>query len=292
MTRALRRRGVPVAEILATTLPIPSPYFNLRNHRKILIVDGRLAYTGGMNIREGCLLHLEPPPRHPAFDLHFEIEGPVVAQIFAAAASDWHFATRETLESPAWTIAGGSAGAVEARAIAAGPDEEISTLETVLHGALSTAQTRVCIVTPYFLPDAVLVAALRLAALRGVRIDIVVPEVNNLRFVQWAATAQLRQVLDDDCAVWLSPPPFDHSKIMVVDHEWSLLGSANWDARSLRLNFEIDVECYDHQLAHALEAMVERRIAASRPLRRADLDARPLPVQLRDGVARLFAPYL
>ena len=292
MTRALRRRGVTVAEFLATTLPFPSPYFNLRNHRKILVVDGRIAFTGGMNIREGCLLQLEPPPRHPVEDLHFEIEGPVVGQIYEAAAFDWHFATRERLDAPAWALSTAPAGGVEARAIAVGPDEELGTLELVLHGALSTAQSRVCVVTPYFLPDSVLVAALRLAALRGVRIDIVVPEVNNLLVVQWAATAQLRQVLDDDCAIWLSPPPFDHSKIMVVDHEWSLVGSANWDARSLRLNFEIDVECYDHELAHALEAMVERRIAVSRPLSRADLYARPLPVKLRDGVARLFVPYL
>jgi cardiolipin synthase len=110
--------------------------------------------------------------------------------------------------------------------------------------------------------------------------------------VQGAATAQLDQVIDDDCAVWLTPPPFDHGKLMTIDGEWSLVGSANWDARSLRLNFELDVECYDRALAQSLEALVERRIAASRPLHRADLLARPLPVQLRDGVARLFTPYL
>ena len=109
--------------------------------------------------------------------------------------------------------------------------------------------------------------------------------------MQWAATAQLRQVLDDDCRVWLSPPPFDHSKIMVVDGEWSLVGSANWDARSLRLNFELDVECYDRALAQELEAMVEQGLGQPAAAPR-DLDARPLPIKLRDGVARLFAPYL
>jgi cardiolipin synthase len=148
------------------------------------------------------------------------------------------------------------------------------------------------VVTPYFLPDAVLAAALRLASLRGVRVDIVLPERSNLRFVQWAATAQLRHVLDDDCWVWLSPPPFDHTKIVIVDGEWSLVGSANWDARSLRLNFELDVECYDRALAQRLEVMVEQRISECRRLRHADLEARPLAIKLRDGVARLFAPYL
>jgi cardiolipin synthase len=292
MTRALRRHGVHTAEFLSTKLPIPNPYVNLRNHRKILVIDGRRAFTGGMNIREGCLRRLEPPPRHPVRDLHFEINGPVVAQILEAGAFDWHFATGERLEGPAWEIDATPAGEVEARVIAVGPDEDFETLGVVLHGALATASSRVCVVTPYFLPDRVLIAALRLASLRGVRVDIVLPERSNLRFVQWAATAQLRQVLDDDCWVWLSPAPFDHTKIVIVDGEWSLVGSANWDARSLRLNFELDVECYDRALARELEAMVEQRISAGRRLRHADLEARPLAIQLRDGVARLFAPYL
>jgi cardiolipin synthase len=292
MPRQLRKRGVRVAEFLATTLPIPNPYFNLRNHRKILVIDGRRAFTGGMNIREGCLLGLDPPPRHPTRDLHFELAGPVVAQVFAAGAFDWHFATGEWLEGKAWTIAAQPEGEVEARAIPVGPDEDFETLGIVLHGALATARARVCVMTPYFLPDRVLIEALRLASLRGVRVDIVLPAKSNLRFVQWAATAQIGQVIDEDCSVWLAPPPFDHTKVMTVDGEWSLVGSANWDARSLRLNFELDVECYDRALAARLEDLVERRIAASRLLRRADLDARALPIQLRDGVARLFTPYL
>jgi cardiolipin synthase len=292
MTRVLRRHGVRVAEFLTPTLPFANPYLNLRNHRKILVVDGRRAFTGGMNIREGCLFDLEPPPRHLVQDLHFAIDGPVVGQIFAVAAVDWHFATGERLDGEVWAVSAAAAGEVEARAIPVGPDEDFETLGDTLHGALSMARKRVCLVTPYFLPDQVLIAALRLAALRGVRIDLVLPERNNLLFVQWAANAQLGQVIADDCWVWLSPPPFDHSKVLVVDGEWSLLGSANWDARSLRLNFEIDVECYDRKLARELEGLVERKIAASRRLRQEELDARRLPVKLRDGVARLFAPYL
>jgi cardiolipin synthase len=292
MTRLLRQRGVPVAEFLTPTLPFANPYFNLRNHRKILVVDGERAFTGGMNIREGCLHDLEPPPRFRVQDLHVAIEGPVVEQVFAVAAVDWHFTTGERLDGEAWSIDGRPAGEVEARVIPVSPDEDFATLGATLHGALSVARERVCLVTPYFLPDQVLIAAIQLAALRGVRVDIVLPERGNLLFVQWASMAQLGQVLDDDCWVWLSPPPFDHSKIMVVDREWSLLGSANWDARSLRLNFEIDVECYDRALAERLEALVERKIAASRRIEREELERRPLPVKLRDGVARLFAPYL
>jgi cardiolipin synthase len=134
--------------------------------------------------------------------------------------------------------------------------------------------------------------ALDVAAMRGVEVDVVIPERGNLPLVQWAQTAQLWQVISRGCRLWSSPPPFDHSKLMVVDGVWSLLGSANWDPRSLRLNFELEVECYDAELASRVEALAEARIARARPLTLADVDGRSLPVKLRDGVARLLAPYL
>jgi cardiolipin synthase len=128
--------------------------------------------------------------------------------------------------------------------------------------------------------------------MRGVQVDVVIPERGNLPLVQWAQTAQLWQVLARGCRLWSSPPPFDHTKLMVVDGVWTLLGSANWDPRSLRLNFELDVECYDPELAARVEALAEARIARARPVTLADVDARSLAVKLRDGVARLLAPYL
>lgn len=290
MSSVLRSSGLPVAEFLAPRLPLPSPYYNLRNHRKILLVDGRIAFTGGMNIREGCLLR--EAPAHPVQDLHFRLEGPVVEQLFTAGALDWHFTTGETLGGDAWRMETATPGHVEARSIPDGPDEDFDAIRTAMLGALAVARERVRIVTPYFLPDQVLTDAIRLAALRGVELDVVLPERGNLRFVEWASTAQLTQVVQEHCSVWLTPPPFDHTKLMVVDGEWSLLGSANWDARSLRLSFELDVECYDVALAEELEALIERKMNESRRLTRQELAARSLPIQLRDGLARLFSPYL
>jgi cardiolipin synthase len=131
-----------------------------------------------------------------------------------------------------------------------------------------------------------------MAVMRGVALDVVLPERGNLPLVQWAQTAQLWQVLERGCRVWLTPPPFDHTKLMVVDGVWSLIGSANWDPRSLRLNFELDVECFDPDLARRLEALAEERIGRARQLSLADVNVRSLPVKLRDGFARLFSPYL
>jgi cardiolipin synthase len=287
---ALARRKVPCAAFIPTFFHWRMPYINLRNHRKLLIVDGRTAFTGGMNIRANNLVAASA--RDAVQDLHFRVEGPVVQQMQQVFAEDWAFATGERLERALWFAAPASAGNVLARGIVDGPDEDHDKLRSSLHAALSCARRRVRIVTPYFLPDQGLISALNTCALRGVAVDIVIPKTNNLRTVGWACQAQLWQVLGHGCRVWRTPPPFDHTKLMVVDDTWSLIGSGNWDARSLRLNFEFNLECYDPRLAASLNARIDEKIAGAREATLAELDARPLPIRLRDGIARLFWPYL
>ena len=288
--RRLARLGVPAALFLPRLTPPWLPFVNLRNHRKILVVDGRTGFTGGMNVRDDFLRGRGGRP--PYADLHARVEGPVVAHLQAAFAEDWYFTTGETLEGNAFFPPLRAAGPVVARGVPDGPDEDFESIRWLLLGALAVARRRVRIVTPYFLPDHGLVTALDVAAMRGVQIDVVLPERGNLPIVQWAQTAQLWQILGRGCRVFLSPPPFDHSKLLVVDGVWSMLGSANWDPRSLRLNFELQVECYDPELARRVEALAEERIARARELTLAEVDARPLPLKLRDGFARLFSPYL
>ena len=149
---------------------------------------------------------------------------------------------------------------------------------------------RLC--TPYFVPDATLVSELNSAALRGVEVDILLPEKSDLPYVHWASVHQLWQVIECGCRVWMRPPPFDHSKLLVVDSEWTLFGSANWDARSMRLNFELAVECYSRALGERMDGFMQERRALSNLVPLAALNARPLLVKLRDGFARVFAPLL
>lgn len=286
----LRRHGVPAAAFGRTLLPWRMPYMNLRNHRKILVVDGAVGFTGGMNIREGHLVGTRP--RHPVRDLHFELRGPVVGHLAETFAEDWMFTTRETLPPEFTSASREAAGPVFARGLSDGPDEDFEVAYTVLLGAIACARRSIRIITPYFLPDSGLMQALRVAALRGVEVEILIPERCNLRLVGWAAMAQLWQVVKGECRVWLTPPPFDHSKAMVVDDEWTLFGSSNWDARSLRLNFELDVEAYDDELAGRVSALLDVKRRGARRVTAEDLDGRPLPVRLRNGVARLAAPYL
>ena len=290
ITGVLTARGITTARFLPRIFPLANPYFNLRSHRKILVVDGRVGFVGGMNVREGCLLAV--PSRDPTQDIHARVTGPVVRQFVETFAFDWHFTTREVLAGPGWFPVLEPTGPVVARGIPDGPDEDFETLHDTILSALSIAHHSVQIVTPYFLPDEPLIDALRVAAMRGVRVDLVLPEKNNLTVVAWAAMAQLWHVLRWGVRVYLSKPPFDHSKIMVVDGTWSMLGSANWDPRSLRLNFEYNVECYDTALAQVLSAVVQGKIATGKPYTPVDWQRQTLFQKLRGGVARLGQPYL
>lgn len=286
--RRLRAAGVPCARFLPIHLA-RLPYFNLRNHRKLLVADGRLAFTGGMNLRAGHQLH--PAPKHPVQDLHFRLEGPIVRPLQETFAEDWEFTTGEALPDDPWFPELGPRGASQARAIVDGPDEHLFDLSLTLLGAISCARRSIRIATPYFLPDAALAQALVVASLRGVRVDLLLPERGNLPVVEWAMWAQLWQVLDH-CRVWLSPPPFDHTKLMLVDETWSFFGSTNWDPRSLRLNFELNVEAHDPALAQRLGELFERKRSGARPLHAAELSELPYHLRFRNALARLLTPYL
>ncbi len=286
----LRRGGVPMARFMPTRLPWNLPFMNLRNHRKLLVVDGHYGFMGGMNIAEGNCLARRPP--HAVRDLHFAVEGPVVSELQAVFAEDWAFTTGESLSGNIWFPEPATPGASLARVLADGPDERHDTLRQVITGALSVARRRVRIMTPYFLPDATLQDALCTAALRGVEVDVILPEKNNLPLVAWACEAHLEPLLRWGVGIWQAPGPFDHSKLLTIDDSWALVGSANWDPRSLSLNFECNLECYDEWLVGELKQGFDHHLADCKAVTREWLASRGLPRRLRNGVARLFTPYL
>lgn len=286
----LRRAGVRVGRFLPTFFPGRPAFINLRTHRKLLCVDGREAFIGGINIRAGHWISRNPS--HPVEDLHFSVAGPVVAHLRDVFAADWLFTTGEKLVGEVWQPKIAPAGDAYARGVADGPDEDFDKIRWILIGAIAAAKTSVKVVTPYFLPDAGLSTTLNAAALRGVEVDIVLPKAGNLRFVDWAMQATLWQNVKEGCRVWKTPGNFDHSKVMVVDDSWVFFGSSNWDPRSLRLNFELNVEGFSRPLAKQMDAFIEAKKTRSLRVPLDELDGRALPIKLRDGVARLFSPYL
>ncbi len=285
--RRLDAAGVPVALFLPPRWFPPMLHMNLRNHRKLMLVDSRLAFTGGMNIRD-C--HLQQPLT-PATttDLHFGLAGPIVQQLAQCFADDWQFATGEELIRNQTSA---SCGESACRVITDGPNEDLDKLVMILTGALANAHHRVLILTPYFIPNPALMAALQAAALRGVEVHLLLPAQSDQRYVDWAARPYIEQLLRYQVKVWLQPAPFAHTKLFVVDGYYAQIGSANLDHRSLRLNFELVVEVFDRMLVEQLAAHAESARARSAPLELAAMQARGLPVRLRDSLCWLFSPYL
>lgn len=286
--RQLKRAGVPCARFMHSMLPWRMPFINLRNHKKILVIDGITGFMGGLNIADENLVSQHPP--HPVSDTHFKLQGPVVRQLAEAMAWDWYFATRELLAGPEYFQEHDSAGNSVARIVTAGPDTDLEKIEFTMLQAITLARKQIRIMTPYFIPGSRVMSELALAALRGVQVDLIIPKKSNHPPLDWACAANISPLLDAGVRVWLVAPPFNHSKLMVVDRAWSFVGSSNLDIRSLRLNFEINLEAYDTTFAGRLDDfMGEKRNSR---LTHHDLDKRNLLIKIRDAAARLCMPYL
>ena len=285
----LLRGEVRVALFLPLRLWPPSVHVNLRNHRKILVVDGEVAFTGGMNIAD---YHVLGDGRgYRVADLHLRLRGPVVSQIEGVFAEDWQFATGQTLPDPKPTPLL-SSNAAACRVITDGPNEDLDRLALVLLAAVSAAQRRLRIVTPYFLPSRELIGALQAAALRGVAVSILLPGRNNLPYVHWATRNMLWELLQHGVEVRYQPPPFVHTKYLLVDDYYAQVGSANLDPRSLRLNFELNVEVFDADFNAALAADFGAAWDVSRPVSLDEISRRGLAERTRDAFCWLFSPYL
>lgn len=290
VARRLRKAGIFTARFLHHWTPWRMPFLNLRNHKKILVVDGAVGFVGGLNIGAENLVAENPPS--PVSDVHFRIEGPVVSQLMLTFAEDWNFTTDELLEGEIWWPELSPSGEVSARGISSGPDQDLDKLEAMLAIAVGAARQRLRICTPYFLPDEHLMSTIAAVALAGVQVEIVLPQRSDLAVLDWATCAHLSHFKDSGVHLYFEPPPFDHAKLMTVDDRWSLVGSANWDIRSTRLNFEFSLECYGETMAAEIGSMIDAKIARARRISPATLAARPLPLRLRDAGARLMLPYL
>jgi cardiolipin synthase A/B len=284
----LRQHNVPVFRFMHSIRPWRMSFLNLRIHKKILALDGRIAFIGGLNIGDENMLASRP--RHLVRDTHFKLDGPVVTQIVEAFAEDWLFAANESLAGEAWFPPLRKTGEAVARVIVAGPDENIEKIEFMILEAVACARRTVKVMNPYFLPDDRMVNALALASMRGVEVDVIIPTHGNHAIVNCAIRAQIRPLIAAGCRIWRSPPPFDHSKLMTVDGIWCMIGSANWDVRSFRLNFELNIEVYHTRIVGDLDNQMTASLGSLITL--TELDELPFPVKLIDNSARLMLPYL
>jgi len=165
-------------------------------------------------------------------------------------------------------------------------------LHIILVGAIASSREQVLIMTPYFLPSLEMISALQTAALRGIDVKIVLPAKNNLPFIQWASNNMLQDLIYWGVQIYFQPPPFAHTKLFVVDQQYAQIGSANFDPRSLRLNFELCVEVYEQHVAQTIADHIEHRIKHSHPVTLSAILQRPLIIKIRDALMWLFSPYL
>ena len=278
--------GVEFSVFLPSKKPINLPFVNLRNHRKILIVDGRAAFFGGMNVAEGNLVKTHP--KEPIIDITFKVEGPVVDQMSRVFEEDWIFSGKKHFIPASFHASGPLPGTMPARIIPDGPDADFGKIELMTLGALACAQKNVKIVTPYFLPESNMLEALEVAAMRGIEVEIILPSKSNIFGMDGAMRANFARLLKKGVKIYRTQPPFDHSKIMMVDDAWLFVGSANWDVRSFKLNFECNMECMDKQLAEEINKIIAHKKETAHSEK---LSAPSLLRTLADNTLRLLTPY-
>lgn len=295
-SKKLKKYDIPVARYLRPRLFPPQFFINLRNHRKLLMVDSNIGFTGGMNIGGR---HMVSPPEtdSPVQDMHFAFSGKLVEDMERLFLHDWSYTThsKESYKpSPGRQYRALDEGVDNAfcRLIPDGPDHDLNKLETVYHSVVAAADHRVTIVTPYFLPTEQMQGALIAAAIRGVDVTVLLPQETNLPYVQAATYRMIRWLLSNQVKVKLQKPPFSHTKLLIVDDNYMQCGSANVDPRSLRLNFELAVEVVQPELIANVDAYLDKKIADASDLTLEDLDNRSLIKRIGDGICWLVSPYL
>lgn len=283
--RPLRRAGARVVRFSPFRLAV-MPRFNFRNHRKILVVDGRVGIIGGFNIGHEYRTRWR--------DMGVRIEGPAVDQLQAIFADDWFYAARQNLAEAdyfgRWSLHRKVGQAVAA--IASGPDTLLSPLHDALFMAINRAEERIFITTPYFIPSHALAIAIRTAVFRGVEVRIMLPARNDVWLVRYAARSFYPDLLAVGVRIFEYQPEMLHAKALVFDRDLSVIGSANLDSRSFRLNFESSCFVGGSKLNGALAAQFEQDMESCKELTSRGFERMPWHSKLLDSTAHLLSPLL
>lgn len=289
----LRKAGVLVRPTLpASILRAALQRIDLRNHRKIAVIDARTAYSGSQNIADADYGH----KRLGAWeDLSVRLTGPAVLQLQEVFLHDWYFTTGEVLDDPAYLREHDDselAGDLVVQTVPSGPDYPDDAFLMFTLAAIQEAHERISITSPYFIPDESVVLALRVAAMRDLKVDVIVPARTDNALVNAAARSYYADLLEAGVRIHLHQRGLLHAKSMTVDDDLAVIGSANLDMRSFHLNFEVTQVFYGVSAAEKLQIEHARYVSESVPLLADQWRNRPRAVQIADNIARLFSPLL
>jgi cardiolipin synthase len=288
--RPLLKAGVSVAEFLPMHNWLLQPV-NLRNHRKIVVVDGDTAFTGGFNIGDEYKGNM--PGVGVWRDVHLRIRGPAAAELHRVFFQDWAFATREPIDPRTYFEREmQSHGDAKIAIVTSGPDTRTEAIHRMFFGAIVGATRDVLLTTPYFVPTESLTVAMELAAMRGVDLKLVLPARSNHRVTFHAGRSFYTDLLRAGVDIREYQPGIVHAKTLVADSQIALVGSANMDLRSFRLNFEVHTLVYDGPTAARLREAFDDDLAKTRRVDLADWEGRPWNYRVKEGAARLVSPLL
>ncbi|MER3416561.1 MAG: cardiolipin synthase [Gemmataceae bacterium] len=263
---------------------------NLRNHRKIAVIDGRVAFTGGLNIGDEYL------GKHPTFgywrDTHMRIEGPAVAALQRIFIEDWDFAYEEAIRGPAYYPEPDANGDMVLQILESGPDQDVNVIRETLFAAITLVRKRLWISTPYFVPDSSILDALRLAGRMGVDVKIIVPKWPDHWLPYYAARYYFDEMLRCGLRIYEYKKGMMHAKVIMADSSWATVGSANLDNRSLRLNFEVNCVVHSAPMIAELEKVFLEDLSHCERLDARTFAQRGWRQRLLENGCRLFSPML
>lgn len=290
--RDLRDAGVKVAWFLPLELPFPTRRWNwnLRNHRKIAVIDGELAFTGSGNIADEY--RKRKKRLHRYFDTKLLIRGPAVHDLQEIFVEDWYFATKEDLSSPRYFPPIETVGEENLQIVPSGPDQEHPPLRDMICAAIHEARSSVHIISPYFIPDEPLRVALSTAALRGVEVIVLVSQKTDHPIVDAASRSYYEELLESGVRIFEFPQGLLHMKTVIMDRKWATTGSANLDPRSFSLNFEVNVNLYHPPTVEALEWIFHSLLQEADQIPLNEVRSKPFLTKLRENSARLLSPVL
>lgn len=263
-------------------------FINLRNHRKVVIIDGRIGYVGGMNIGDE---YLGLVPRYGYWhDSHFRLDGPCVTQLQEVFADDWYFSTDEKVSDSMYYPEVSAAGNQVVQVVDDGPDTEMDPLHLCCLDLLAQAERRVWIETPYFIPYPDLIAHLQMAALKGLDVRLILSGRLDHPYLLHISRSYYQDLLKSGVKIFEYQKGIVHSKLMIADDAWSFVGSANMDIRSFRLNFELNLVTHDGELSRRIESQLEADLLESTEVRWREFRDRPWSQRMKESVLRLLAP--
>ncbi len=288
--RRMRHAGVQVECFMPVAFPWLTSRVNYRNHRKIAVIDGRVAYTGGINIAERYLVGTKLGKWR---DIHLKIEGEAVNLLQSVFITDWRFVRRtEYLPTEKYFRESGITDVCPMQIAVSGPDSDWSVIMQAFFSAIMKARERIYIATPYFTPNAALLTAMKVAALSGIDVRLLLPGRSDSKVVFWATRSYVQELLEAGIKVYFYRAGFNHSKLVIIDGEFCSVGSANMDVRSFEDNFEVSALIYDRTLAAELEAGFEADLKRSQLITLSRWELRPWWKSTLESLARLASPLL